>query len=102
LSARSSGFRVSPSTTLFRSHGGLQAVKGAEIAHLQLHRIERPLLHGCHAGVRLVFRICKIAVERRLAAMERLIAARRRSTAILQDRKSTRLNSSHLKVLYAV
>src|SRR5256885_4660937 len=76
-----------PYTTLFRSHGVRTAVRAARVGG----GVARDGAHVAHAragGARLHLR------ER--APRERRLARRH------QDRKSTRLNSSHLVISYAV
>src|SRR5690606_41689712 len=87
-----------PYTTLFRSHAG---DRGGRVAHLHHELLDR----GGQVGLR---------VPRRLGQLHdptALLQGRRRGRArplglllqrLEEDRKSTRLNSSHVKISYAV
>src|SRR5690606_39849340 len=73
-----------PYTTLFRSHRALQnVVGGAE----RLHHGGVAAEHGDQLFIR--------DGDQRVAVLAQLLDA-------LEDRKSTRLNSSHVKISYAV
>src|SRR3712207_7056103 len=77
-----------PYTTLFRSRADARLERVAAVLQLR-----QPRLHAL--GV--VARLAQMALERRAVA-----AARRHRDLRLQDRKSTRLNSSHANISYAV
>src|SRR5690349_22282483 len=74
-----------PYTTLFRSVGVLQLHLGGDRVVHALHVDEGVLQHPAHA----------LVDGHRLAASEQVGAAG-------EDRKSTRLNSSHVEISYAV
>src|SRR2546426_7816668 len=76
-----------PYTTLFRSHRAFQ---------LSDHR---RLIVGLLLRDQLLRRKLAVAVEVDLRRLELRLVARQRA---LRDRKSTRLNSSHLVISYAV
>src|SRR5690606_41996711 len=88
-----------PYTTLFRSDVGLLFVDG-----ISLH-IDAPVINQRHMPVLLLVgahdvRKIKIHLEARAVLHERDAIAILDLAA--QDRKSTRLNSSHVKISYAV
>src|SRR3712207_7855051 len=76
-----------PYTTLFRSHPGASLVV-EKMQHAQTIRNQRRRLPRLPEGVRL-----HLAMDRR---------AQVKSLRTLSDRKSTRLNSSHANISYAV
>lgn len=65
---------------------GLQSFKGAQVAHVQLHRIERRLQDGRNARIGAVFGISQVAVERRMATTETAVLTLRRICIELGDR----------------
>src|SRR5256885_16113225 len=91
-----------PYTTLFRSQKPRPriAVRVWDGGGHQLLRLEAQRVHEADGGVELV----RVAVERVLQRVDqgavRLVALAR--LPLQQDRKSTRLNSSHLVISYAV
>src|SRR5436305_5881147 len=76
-----------PYTTLFRSTGGIQDVQPVLV---------RP---GMDRNVTILHRVHPIRCHR---AARVVAAARRHLAAAPVDRKSTRLNSSHVRISYAV
>src|SRR3712207_7297730 len=81
-----------PYTTLFRSEVG--AVEAAEIVRAVEHRLRGR--HRRHAAGRLVERVAGVLAARFAPGRGEQRVER------LQDRKSTRLNSSHANISYAV
>src|SRR5256885_7292281 len=85
-----------PYTTLFRSKQlGIQAITGAELT----------LLDGSHVTLLAetpegYANLCRLITETHLGRADRRDP--RLDFASLEDRKSTRLNSSHLVISYAV
>src|SRR5690606_41759596 len=84
-----------PYTTLFRSHGNaiLKRVMGA------IHRYYRPALHYCLARPK---RTVIVAIGGSLLISAIVAPIVGSSLFPKADRKSTRLNSSHVKISYAV
>src|SRR5207302_3028623 len=93
---RTAGSPLFPYTTLFRSAGD-----GAELPrqHGVLHRDGGDRQHGAKAGASEQQQR-RDGVDRKRARRERERQERRGGER--QDRKSTRLNSSHVKISYAV
>src|SRR5690606_41933531 len=80
------GSTLFPYTTLFRSDDGRQPHGGARgDPHLDRQGPDRVPAQGRHTG-----------------AAARAVESARSRRAALADRKSTRLNSSHVKISYAV
>src|SRR3712207_8724855 len=84
-----------PYTTLFRSRGR-PTPRARAVRALELHAAEPE--PWCGGTVRRSVR----AVGVRLAAREDVRRLRRRGPPDAKDRKSTRLNSSHANISYAV
>src|SRR5207302_9685190 len=88
--------RLFPYTTLFRSIGGMP---GRGVAHAQL----AALCSVCGIDGDLVGLMVCLLVGHLLLAVRRIVRTRAGGNALLApDRKSTRLNSSHVKISYAV
>src|SRR5699024_12571102 len=91
-----------PYTTLFRSKGD-KTRRG--ITHEALRREIQKTRHGLHietGGQRKAVGVCNLAaLSLTPESVERLISAEPRFAQI-GDRKSTRLNSSHVSISYAV
>src|SRR5690349_22069796 len=81
-----------PYTTLFRS-AGRDATLGRDCGSLDTH-------HCCTADGATT-EVDQMPVSRH-AVVTRVLAHRRNDDAIFEDRKSTRLNSSHVEISYAV
>src|SRR5207302_10418142 len=79
-----------PYTTLFRSDLQVRALLLVDDRHVELHRGRGALFHRCE-------RLRRIEVDD-LRVLQRQV----RKRIELGDRKSTRLNSSHVKISYAV
>src|SRR3712207_7866997 len=84
-----------PYTTLFRSPGAGGARIGVARLHLRHARVVQPVVRQQGPGV---------AAHAPALALEQLLAAPRGvgQRALVEDRKSTRLNSSHANISYAV
>src|SRR5256885_9663717 len=89
-----------PYTTLFRSEGGDQLLEELVIGKLYDFDLDVGLLliERCDRFERCVF----VALDRRDRDLGRLVRLVGRSGSLAPDRKSTRLNSSHLVISYAV
>src|SRR5258707_13841378 len=91
-----------PYTTLFRSHQSLQErlvpllVRCLDASHDRVSARTLTLYTCADCGTKCTAR----ALTRRLQST--IVARRSQSTADGQDRKSTRLNSSHANISYAV
>src|SRR3712207_8663448 len=88
-----------PYTTLFRSREpGLE-----RLAHRVAARPEQQVLRGLHGDGAGAARALPVPPGLDLAAQGREVEARGlRAEAVVLDRKSTRLNSSHANISYAV
>src|SRR5437868_8714848 len=90
LRHRPAGSTLFPYTTLFRSRVGT-VIAGH-------YRIDRLLGAG---GMGVVYQAEELR-ERRSVALKMLLPKHRNNPEVILDRKSTRLNSSHVSISYAV
>src|SRR5699024_12091024 len=96
---RSSPF---PYTTLFRSLGGQERVVERVHVLLVLRAAVGPV-HGLHVPpVRLVAPRDVLAERDRGVVLDRDVVVVVEDGEVTEDRKSTRLNSSHVSISYAV
>src|SRR5439155_25785323 len=79
-----------PYTTLFRSPAALLALDAGKHVY-----VEKPCCHNIREG-----RLMADAVQRSGRLLQ--VGTQSRSTPCVEDRKSTRLNSSHVAISYAV
>src|SRR3712207_8655765 len=77
-----------PYTTLFRSHPPVLRHRQQHVEHL--------------GGLEVLRRIAEQVVNRRTAPLQVTLELRATRTDLVRDRKSTRLNSSHANISYAV
>src|SRR2546427_6300769 len=88
-----------PYTTLFRSHAGSRSWQGLEADHVEHRVAEEPGAAGAHARGDLDGGEWRDGLELRAPRLgDHDVHEARRA----QDRKSTRLNSSHSQISYAV
>src|SRR2546427_9759224 len=91
-----------PYTTLFRSHaraGGVDRAVQGRARRGDAGRVERLYVHRCKGLGEELLRAGRARGEEEERGAERTTLTGR---AVLVDRKSTRLNSSHSQISYAV